>query len=390
MNAQYRHSQPGYVTIAAGLIMVTAGMITYAYGMPLGTILALLGVFILVWGYKLTVEIRDGILKFWFGPWVFWKNIPLENIAYCGPFKGVIFGWGIHWFPGGWLYNVSGMKAVTIVLKSGKKIHIGTDEPVRLIEAINSALRPAGGDDSSEIWSEIKSDYLGRVEQALSAVRHPRSFEILADIGSHLDQRFAEITQQQRTWETFQKIITEMGPPADYTELVGQQQAMDKPILSAGYVITLVLVLAAVITGLIVLPKVLNKNVIPTQKQAEGLTQHEQTVDAAIEAAESWLKLIDEDKYSESWEQAAEFFKKYVSREQWKNSLDMARKPLGKTILRKVINSTYTTTLPGAPDGRYVVIQFESSFENKQNAVETVTPMLDSESRWRVSGYFIK
>lgn len=52
--------------------------------------------------------------------------------------------------------------------------------------------------------------------------------------------------------------------------------------------------------------------------------------------------------------------------------------------------STYTKKLPGAPDGEYVVIQYESSFEHKQSAVETVTPMLDKDGKWRVSGYYIK
>jgi hypothetical protein len=44
----------------------------------------------------------------------------------------------------------------------------------------------------------------------------------------------------------------------------------------------------------------------------------------------------------------------------------------------------------GPPDGEYVVIQFETSFENKKSAIETVTPMLDQDGKWRVSGYFIK
>jgi hypothetical protein len=45
---------------------------------------------------------------------------------------------------------------------------------------------------------------------------------------------------------------------------------------------------------------------------------------------------------------------------------------------------------PGAPDGKYVVIRYETSFRNKKAATETVTPMLDADGRWRVSGYFIK
>lgn len=48
------------------------------------------------------------------------------------------------------------------------------------------------------------------------------------------------------------------------------------------------------------------------------------------------------------------------------------------------------TSLPGAPDGKYVVIQYDTSFENKKAAVETVTPMLDKDGKWRVSGYYIK
>jgi hypothetical protein len=36
------------------------------------------------------------------------------------------------------------------------------------------------------------------------------------------------------------------------------------------------------------------------------------------------------------------------------------------------------------------VIQFETSFANKQRAVETVTPMLDTDGAWRVSGYYVR
>ena len=70
--------------------------------------------------------------------------------------------------------------------------------------------------------------------------------------------------------------------------------------------------------------------------------------------------------------------------------MQAARKPLGKLILRKVQTKIYKTALPGAPDGEYVVIQFETSFENKKTAIETVTPMMDKDGKWRVSGYYIK
>jgi hypothetical protein len=63
---------------------------------------------------------------------------------------------------------------------------------------------------------------------------------------------------------------------------------------------------------------------------------------------------------------------------------------MGKLISRKVKTQVYKTSLPGAPDGEYVVIQFETSFKNKKAAVETVTPMMDEDGVWRVSGYYIK
>jgi len=79
-----------------------------------------------------------------------------------------------------------------------------------------------------------------------------------------------------------------------------------------------------------------------------------------------------------------------VGKEQFQKSVEPVRKPLGKVISREVKSKRYTKQLPGAPDGEYVVIQFETSFENKKAAIETVTPMLDKDGVWRVSGYYIK
>jgi len=111
---------------------------------------------------------------------------------------------------------------------------------------------------------------------------------------------------------------------------------------------------------------------------------------AAVMAAQKWVSLVDAGKYAESWKEAAGYFKAAVSQEKWEQALQSVRKPLGKIISRKVKTKTYQTTLPGAPDGEYVFIQFETSFQNKEFAIETVTPMMDKDGQWRVSGYFIK
>jgi hypothetical protein len=110
----------------------------------------------------------------------------------------------------------------------------------------------------------------------------------------------------------------------------------------------------------------------------------------ALLSAEKWLALVDEEKYGESWKQASELFRNAVKQDQWAQSAQAARKPLGKVVSRKVKNEKYTTSLPGAPDGKYIVIQFQSSFEHKKSAIETVTPSMDKDGIWRVSGYYIK
>ncbi|MCP4131058.1 MAG: DUF4019 domain-containing protein [bacterium] len=111
---------------------------------------------------------------------------------------------------------------------------------------------------------------------------------------------------------------------------------------------------------------------------------------AAVSAATDWLKLTDAGKYDESWDATAAAFQAKVEKEGWNKQLDPILKPLGKLIKREVKSKKYATSLPGAPDGEYVVIQFQSSFENKDSAIETVTPMKEADGSWKVSGYYIK
>ena len=110
----------------------------------------------------------------------------------------------------------------------------------------------------------------------------------------------------------------------------------------------------------------------------------------ATAAAEAWLTLVDRGDSAESWKTGAHAFKSALSQEQWRTALGAARKPLGKTLSRTVQSQRFATSLPGAPDGQYLVIQYHASFEGKKSATETVTPVLDSDGEWRVCGYYIK
>ena len=121
-----------------------------------------------------------------------------------------------------------------------------------------------------------------------------------------------------------------------------------------------------------------------------GLSAAGKPEEAAESSAREWLALVDSGNYAASWKEASQLFKANVSQEQWEKMMRANRVPLGAVQSRKLLSAIYATSLPGAPDGEYVVIKYDSSFEHKKTAVETVTPMLDKDGHWRVSGYFIK
>jgi hypothetical protein len=70
--------------------------------------------------------------------------------------------------------------------------------------------------------------------------------------------------------------------------------------------------------------------------------------------------------------------------------MQQVRKPLGPLVSRKVKSAQELTSLPGAPDGHYIVMQFETSFANKKSAIETVTFMQEKDGKWKAAGYYIK
>ncbi len=109
----------------------------------------------------------------------------------------------------------------------------------------------------------------------------------------------------------------------------------------------------------------------------------------ALPAAQAWLALVDDAQYAQSWAEAASFFKGKVDAATWEKMVTSVRGPLGKVQSRVMKTGVATSHLPDAPEGEYVVFIFETTFDNKRT-VETVTPMLDTDGKWRVSGYFVR
>ena len=104
---------------------------------------------ILLFG-NLTVEIAGGHLRIRFGVGLIRKSWRLDQVDRCRPVRNSwVYGWGIRKIPGGWLYNVSGLDAVELKMKSGKACRIGTDEPQALCAALEEALAARDPPDSA-------------------------------------------------------------------------------------------------------------------------------------------------------------------------------------------------------------------------------------------------
>lgn len=146
MPLKYAHTQkagvPFYAILVLGIFVCV--MMLFAVGVPPVPVCILMPL-VLLWAIllmsSLTVTMDDQFLRVRFGPGVFFKKIPLSEIAATGPkYTTYIWGWGIRWYPVGWLYNVAGFQSVEVILKNGRKVRIGTDEPEKLAETIMNTI----------------------------------------------------------------------------------------------------------------------------------------------------------------------------------------------------------------------------------------------------------
>ena len=131
----YKHTQIGYVMIVS--MLFAAGIATVLHVPILVLMVSIMGILF----STLTISVEGESIRFWFGPGLINKQIPLMDIETCQIAKSRCWSWGIHGWPGkGWLYNVSGFRSVELKMRNGMKYYIGTDEPEALEKAIHEAM----------------------------------------------------------------------------------------------------------------------------------------------------------------------------------------------------------------------------------------------------------
>ena len=142
---RYEHTQIGYLTICvlfgAAIFVAIMGIATSPdrHGLLINAVIEVILLICAVVFSKLTIKIDGETLRACFAMGLICKKIPLAEIAGYEPIRiRWWYGWGIHLTPYGWLYNVSGLDAVAITLRNGRKFALGTDDPEGLAAAIGS------------------------------------------------------------------------------------------------------------------------------------------------------------------------------------------------------------------------------------------------------------
>lgn len=152
--ASYKHTQIGYLMIVITLIVLVffVWLQTTARAEPPSTdsgtnfaitVMMIFILLILASFSSLTVVVEKQFLKIRFGWGIFRKKFALSEIATIRKVKNhLYYGWGIRlWFwPKMWVFNISGLDAVELIMKNGKIYRIGTDEPEKLESAIKNKI----------------------------------------------------------------------------------------------------------------------------------------------------------------------------------------------------------------------------------------------------------
>ncbi len=140
---RYRHTQVGWVIIVTILItaLILFPLLRTLEGTALPILIGFAALFVMIQFATMTVVVENRRIRFYFGMGLIRKRFDLAEIVdYRQVRNPWHYGWGIHYFPGGTLYNVSGFYALEITLTNGRRIRIGTDEPEVLLRALQRVI----------------------------------------------------------------------------------------------------------------------------------------------------------------------------------------------------------------------------------------------------------
>ena len=110
----------------------------------------------------------------------------------------------------------------------------------------------------------------------------------------------------------------------------------------------------------------------------------------ATNAASQWLAMIDQGKYADAWNGAADAIKKMGNQQQFAEVMRAQREPMGKVTSRALEASQYAKNPQNFPPGEYVELKYKTSFQNAPSVEELLQLLKTSDGSWKVGAYFPK
>lgn len=127
-----------------------------------------------------------------------------------------------------------------------------------------------------------------------------------------------------------------------------------------------------------------------TPEQRAAIQKQNQVL---VQYAESIVAMIDNGQSGQVWDQASDVAKRSVSRDQFAKATESDRAKVGKMTSRKLegVTRALSNGKQKLPEGLYVNVNFATKFSNEAKPIrELVSFHLDSDKKWRLSGYTVR
>ena len=108
----------------------------------------------------------------------------------------------------------------------------------------------------------------------------------------------------------------------------------------------------------------------------------------ATNAASHWVGMVDQGKYTDAWNGAADAIKKAGNQQRFAEAMRAQREPMGKVTSRALEASQYAKDPQNFPPGEYVELKYKTSFDNAPSGEELLQLVKTSDGSWKVGSYF--
>ena len=107
----------------------------------------------------------------------------------------------------------------------------------------------------------------------------------------------------------------------------------------------------------------------------------------ATKVANIWLEQINNNNYSEAYNQYSEKVKENSDSTYWLKAIDQLMIEFGIFESRKISSSKFETTIEGLGDGFYVFLEYESKYKNIKRCDEYILLGQNDKFKWKILRY---